>query len=102
MNSRLKRATSANQHSAVKLPPLTHLEQTMTTLTTPRAFNDPSADYVSTDTAALASHMSHCASKRSRFFNLHAALELAHAVVFSRMVTAAVLAVVLLAAAGIV
>ena len=46
--------------------------------------------------------MSDCASKRSRFFGLHAALELAHSAVFTRMVTAAVLAVVLLAVVGIV
>ena len=70
----------------------------MTTLTR----LNPQADFVSTDTAALASHMSDCASKRSRFFGLHAALELAHSVVFSRMVTAAVIAVVLLAMTGIV
>jgi hypothetical protein len=97
MNSRLKRATCV-KWVAAKLPPLTHPEQTMTTLT---RFN-PHTDFVSTDTAALASHMSHCASKRSRFFGLHAALELAQSVVFTRMVTAAVLAVVLLAVAGIV
>ena len=84
---------------AAKLPPLTHPEQTMTTPTT---FIHPSVDFVSTDNAALASHMSHCASRRSRFFGLHAALELAHSVVFSRMVTAAVLAVVMLAVVGIV
>ena len=70
----------------------------MTPLTT---FNPP-ADFVSTDTAALASHMDHCASKRSRFFSLHAALELAHSVVFTRIVTAAVMAVLLLAVVGIV
>mgnify|MGYP000282311889 FL=1 len=70
----------------------------MITLTT---FNPP-ADFVTTDTAALASHMDHCASKRSRFFGLHAAFELAHAVVFSRMVTAALIGVVLLAVIGIV
>lgn len=74
----------------------------MTTFTKPAAFIDRSADFVSTDTAALASHMSHCASKRSRFFGLHAALELAHSVVFTRMVTAGVLAVVLLTVVGIV
>ena len=46
--------------------------------------------------------MSHCASKRSRFFSLHAALELAHSVVFTRMVTAALLIVVVMAVAGVV
>ena len=60
------------------------------------------ADFVSTDTAALALHMGHCASKRSRFFGLHAALELAQSAVFSRMVTAAVLAAVLLAVLGLI
>ena len=74
----------------------------MTTLTTAAVFTHPTADFVSSDTAALASHMDHCASNRSRFFGLHAALELAHTVVFSRMVTAAVVAVALLAMVGIV
>ena len=60
------------------------------------------ADFVSTDTAALASHMSHCASTRSRFFGLHAALEYAHSIVFSRMVTATVVAAVLLGVVGFV
>jgi hypothetical protein len=46
--------------------------------------------------------MDHCASKRSRFFGVHAALELVHSVVFSRMVTAALAAVVVLALIGIV
>ena len=87
---------------AAKLPLLTHLEQTMTTLTNPTSFTRPTADFVSTDTAALASHMDHCASNRSRFFGLHAALEMAQAVVFSRMVTAAVVAAALLAMVGIV
>ena len=99
---RLKRASFVTQHSTVKLPPLTHLEQTMTTLTTPSANNGASLDFVSTDTAALASHMSDCASKRSRFFGLHAALELVHSAVFTRMVTAAVLVVVVLAVVGVV
>ena len=74
----------------------------MTTLTTPTTFIQRPADFVSTDTAALASHMDHCASKRSRFFGLHAAFELAHSVVFTRMVTAAVLVAVVLAVMGIV
>ena len=74
----------------------------MTTFTTPITFITGQSDFVSTDTAALASHMSRCASKRSRFFSLHAALELAHSVVFTRMVTAAVLIVVVMAVAGVV
>lgn len=74
----------------------------MTTLFTPTRFIQPSDDFVSSDTADLASHMSDCASQRSRFFGVHAALELAHSVIFTRMVTAAVVTVVLLALVGIV
>ena len=74
----------------------------MTTLTIPTTDIYPSTDFVSTDIAALASHMGHCASKRSRFFGVHAALELAHSVVFSRVVTAALLGIVVLAVIGIV
>ena len=59
-------------------------------------------DFVSSDTAALASHMSHCASSRSRFFNLHAVAESARSFFFSRMVTAAVLATVLVGAIALV
>ena len=62
---------------------------------------NPCADFVSTDTAALARHMNNCASKRSRFFGVHAALEWAHAKVFPRLVTASVIAVVLLAVVGV-
>ena len=89
-------------NNAAKLPFLTHTEQTMTTSRTPTAFANPAADFVSTDTAALASHMDHCASKRSRFFGLHAALELVQSVVFTRMVTAALVAVVVVTLVGIV
>lgn len=60
------------------------------------------ADFVSTDTAALAAHMSHCAHTRSRFFSLHAKLESVHSLVFPRMITAAVIAVVLLGVVGTV
>ena len=74
----------------------------MTTLTTPTALNDRPSDFVTSDTAALASHMSRCASKRSRFFSLHAAFELLHSVVFSRMVTSAVLVALVMALVGIV
>ena len=74
----------------------------MTTLTSPAVFIRPVNDFVSTDTVALASHMSHCASKRGRFFGVQAALELAHSLLFSRMVTAVVIAVVALALIGIV
>lgn len=74
----------------------------MATLTTATTFNQHPADFVSTDAAALASHMHDCASKRSRFFGLRAALELAHAAIFSRLVTAALLTVIVLALVGIV
>lgn len=55
-----------------------------------------SPDFVSSDIAALASHMDRCASTRGRFFSLHVALESARSFIFPRMVTAAVVAVVLL------
>jgi hypothetical protein len=78
----------------------------VTTLNNLASFSSASAhqvpDFVSTDTASLALHMDHCASTRSRFFGLHAMLESVHALVFPRMVTAAVIAVVLLAVAGAV
>jgi hypothetical protein len=79
-----------------------HLKQIMYTLINPTTLINRPADFVSSDTAALASHMDHCASKRSRFFGVHAALEMVHTAVFNRMVTAAVLAVVLLVLIGIV
>ena len=59
-------------------------------------------DFVSTDTAALASHMDHCASARSRFFNVHAVAESARSLLFSRMVTALLIAVVLAGATALV
>ena len=74
----------------------------MTTFTTAALFTHPTSDFVSSDTAALALHMDNCASNRSRFFTLHAALELVQTIVFSRMVTAAVVAAALLAMVGIV
>jgi hypothetical protein len=101
MNSRPKRTDYVHQQVAATLPSSTHPEHTMTSLTRLTAFN-AAQNFISSDTAALASHMSHCASKRSRFFGVHAALELAHSVVFTRMVTAAVIAVVLLAITGVV
>ncbi len=57
--------------------------------------DSPSAranDFVSTDAAQLASHMSHCASSRSRFFDLYAAAEFLHALARPRIVTVMVLA----------
>jgi hypothetical protein len=59
-------------------------------------------DFVSTDTAALASHMDQCASTRSRFFNLHVAAESVKSLFFSRMVTAVLIAGVLAGATALV
>ena len=78
----------------------------MTTFTNTHSFHTPtgngSPDFVSSDTAALASHMSECAKTRSRFFGLHAALELGHAVLTPRMVTAAAITLVFLVTTGVV
>lgn len=78
----------------------------MTTFTSTHSFlaskGNGSPDFVSSDTAALASHMSECAKTRSRFFGLHSALEFAHALLTPRMVTTAVIAVVLLVTTGVV
>ena len=78
----------------------------MTTLEAARRFPSPrstdTADFVSSDTAALASHMSRCASSRGRFFGLQSLLELAHAHVSTRMVTAGVVGLVLVGLVGIV
>ena len=78
----------------------------MTTFTNTRSFHTSqgsgSPDFVSSDTAALASHMSECAKTRSRFFGLHAALELGHALLTPRMVTTAVIALILLLTTGVV
>lgn len=60
------------------------------------------ADYVSSDTAALASHMTRCTTTRSRFFAFHSVLEAAHSVVCARMVTAALLAAILIGVISIV
>ena len=59
-------------------------------------------DFVSTDIAALASHMSHCAHSRSRFFGFRAALDSAHSLVLPRMVTAALLAIVVMGVVGMI
>lgn len=50
-------------------------------------------DFVSTDAADLACHMSHCAGSHSPFFALHAALQSVHSVVSPRLVTVALIAV---------
>ncbi len=62
----------------------------------PADFVHSSPDFVSSDIAALASHMDRCASTRSRMFGLRVALESAQSLIFPRMVTFAVIAVVLL------
>ena len=59
-------------------------------------------DFVSTDTAALASHMDQCASTRSRFFNVQLVAESVKNLFFSRMVTAVLIAVVLAGATALV
>lgn len=55
-------------------------------------------DFVLSDSVALASHMSICASGQSRFFNLYAALDSGHALLCTRIVTCAL---VVVAAVGI-
>lgn len=69
----------------------------MTTFTKTNAFSSARhaavSDFVSSDSAALASHMSHCAHGRSRFLNLQAALESGHTLLCTRMVTCALVAV---------
>ena len=78
----------------------------MTTLNNIASFSPmrsrKSPDFVSTDTAALESHMNHCANTRSRFFGLQAILELVHSKVFPRMVTLAIAGVAILCLAGVV
>lgn len=71
----------------------------MTTLSSPEDFSN-SPDFVSTDTLALASHMSHCASTRSPFFGLQVILESVHSLVQPRMVTIAAIGVLLLGVAS--
>ena len=61
-----------------------------------------SPDFVSTDTAALESHMNHCARTRSRFFGLHAALEFAQSQFFARTVTLSIAGFAILCLAGVV
>ena len=66
----------------------------MTTLKIiPRFSSTEIPDFVGTDAAELASHMSHCASSRSRFFALQTALDSAHTALSPRIVTVAALVV---------
>ena len=101
MYSRQKR-TRRVKHLTVKLPILMHPEQTMTILTNSTNDIRGLTDFVLTDNAALACHMYDCASRRSRLFSLQAALEIAHSVIFGRVVTAAVLALAMLVLVGVV
>ena len=68
----------------------------------PPARNHAAPDFVSSDSAALASHMNRCANERSRFFGLHAALESVHSLVFSRMVTCVLIAAIAVGMLGVV
>jgi len=64
----------------------------MTTLKAISRFSSTeSPDFVSTDAAQLASHMSHCASSRSRFFAVQTAMDSAHSALSPRVVTVAAL-----------
>lgn len=78
----------------------------MTSLTNPGSSHTArkigALDFVLSDTAALASHMSECAKTRSQFFGVYAVLELVQALLTPRMVTTAVIAVVLLVTTGAV
>ncbi len=51
-------------------------------------------DFVTTDAVELASHMSHCASSRGRFFVLRSALQASHALVSGRIITVAAFVVI--------
>ena len=59
-------------------------------------------DFVSTDAAAMASHMDDCASSRGRFFGLKSALESAHSMLFPRLITVFAVGVVVVSALTIV
>jgi hypothetical protein len=78
----------AQSHTATRYPP---------TYATAR-----DCDFVSTDAAALASHMNTCASTRSRFFGLQTVLELGHSLISSRLVTVVAATLLLLGLASIV
>ncbi len=64
--------------------------------------HNPALNFVSSDCAALASHMNDCAIKRSRFFGLHAATDLAHSLFFPRLLTTVMIAVLVLVVTSIV
>jgi hypothetical protein len=52
-------------------------------------------DFVSSDFDDLASHMSHCAASRSRWFALRSNLQSVHAMAAGRLVTLACIAAVI-------
>ena len=58
-------------------------------------------DFVSTDAADLASHMTHCAVSHGPFFSLHAALQSAHSVVSPRLVTVAAIGTITVISLGL-
>ena len=60
----------------------------------PRFSSATGDDFVSTDAAELASHMSHCASSRGCFFAVQSALQTAHSLLSPRIVTVAALVLV--------
>lgn len=67
----------------------------MSTLKIASRYSSPAnPDFVGSDAAELASHMSHCASSRGRFFALQTALDSAHSAMAARIVTVAALMVV--------
>lgn len=63
---------------------------------------NPAVDFVSTDAAALASHMRSCSDKKSRFFGLQVVLEHLHSLMFPRLLTITMVTVLLIATTSIV
>ncbi len=53
------------------------------------------ADFVTSDVAALAAHMRHCAHSRGRLFQMRGGLQSAHAMATGRIVTLGCLTAVL-------
>lgn len=64
--------------------------------------HNTTVDFVSTDAAALESHMRHCAYKRGRFFSLKVAMEQLHSLMFPRLLTVGLVSLLLVAATSIV
>jgi hypothetical protein len=63
---------------------------------------NPTADFLSTDAAALASHMRSCANKKSKFFVLQVGMERLHSLIFPRLLTLLIVTALLIAATSIV